>query len=376
MTNNIDLIEFTGDPDPDCSCVASDFADDFVAKTNGTWITSLASSGGESSWSPYAFTIGTSVSTTEAVMTVQGSTNSDAKIEVKSSTDTTTVLPNSITSGVFTSGSGLNLSNTSATIPAATMGGNVVPSVTNTHELGAVGTTWSDVFTNDISVAGTATIATLSLTDATMSGDLVVNGDTTLGNASGDTVTVTATATVAENLTLTGGATLGSNLVLQGNVITGTSGSFNFSTGTVTAAVGTLTAATVADTPSATTDVVRKTDVDIASDMAASLPKVTVSGGFITEVIAATSADLPNHTGRHSSTTRTGAAPAGGEDPVYSYEVGAVERANPVVGSPLKITNDTDYTYADASNYFVVIDSDQNPNTTGPEGQIIFRKAT
>jgi hypothetical protein len=141
--------------------------------------------------------------------------------------------------------------------------------------------------------------------------------------------------------------------------------------------VVTFVNATVGTLPSTSTSVVRKTDVDISPDFGPSLAKVTVSGGFITAVVSAVPADLPVHNANHHSTSLTTSTPAGEDlgDSLYSYQVGAVERANPVVSAPIKMTTTADHTYAEAVDYFHVIASDSSPNTTGPEGQIIFRRS-
>jgi hypothetical protein len=69
----------------------------------------------------------------------------------------------------------------------------------------------------NLEVTGTASITgALAYTNLTLTGNLIVQGNTTLGNASGDTVTVTGTATVAENLTLTKGLTIGTTLGVTG----------------------------------------------------------------------------------------------------------------------------------------------------------------
>jgi hypothetical protein len=212
MAQNTDLIEFIGDPAADCNCAASEFVNDFVAKTNGDFITSLSSASNESIWTPYTFTLGTSISTTDAVLTVQGAANTDAKIEIKGGSDTTTIIPNSITSPKFTSGSGLVLTNTAAILPATIFGGHVLPSGDDTRNLGASGTEWAHVYTDDLTVTGTSTLAAIALTNATLSGNLIVNGNTTLGNASDDTITITGTPTITPAATLTGGATFGGHL--------------------------------------------------------------------------------------------------------------------------------------------------------------------
>ena len=52
-----------------------------------------------------------------------------------------------------------------------------------------------------------------------------------------------------------------------------------------------------------------------------------------------------------------------------------MERANPVVSQPLRITTTANHTYSTAAPYFIVINAGSEPDSSGPEGQIIFRKA-
>jgi len=83
----------------------------------------------------------------------------------------------------------------------------------------------------NITGAVTATQATLNatylpLSGGTVTGDLAVNGNTTLGDASGDTVTVNAsTASAPNGLTFSGGP------IKTTGTISGTAGSTNFASG-------------------------------------------------------------------------------------------------------------------------------------------------
>jgi len=65
--------------------------------------------------------------------------------------------------------------------------GAIVPVTTNDIDLGT-----SSLQFKDLHLAGTATIGVLQMANATLTGNLTVNGNTTLGNAASDTVTVTA----------------------------------------------------------------------------------------------------------------------------------------------------------------------------------------
>lgn len=81
---------------------------------------------------------------------------------------------------------------------------------------------------DSLTVTGTLTTGALSFTNATASGTwgvtgattltgaLTANGNVTLGNAAGDTITVTGTATFAETVTCTGAATVGTTLGVTG----------------------------------------------------------------------------------------------------------------------------------------------------------------
>lgn len=72
--------------------------------------------------------------------------------------------------------------------------------------------TLGDAAGDTITVTGTATVAE----DLTLTSALVANGDVTLGDAAGDTITVTGTATIAEDLTLTSGIAVGTTLDVTG----------------------------------------------------------------------------------------------------------------------------------------------------------------
>ena len=76
----------------------------------------------------------------------------------------------------------------------ADVASSLIPSVDNTHDLGAATDEWRNIY-----IDGTAQVDTLQVDEsATITADLTVNGNTTLGNAATDTVTVTAD--VASNL--------------------------------------------------------------------------------------------------------------------------------------------------------------------------------
>lgn len=76
----------------------------------------------------------------------------------------------------------------------ADVASNLIPSVDNTYDLGATTDEWRNLY-----IDGIAQVDTLQVDEsATITADLTVNGNTTLGNAATDTVTITAD--VASNL--------------------------------------------------------------------------------------------------------------------------------------------------------------------------------
>ena len=76
----------------------------------------------------------------------------------------------------------------------ADVASNLIPSVDNTYDLGATTDEWRNLY-----IDGVAQVDTLQVDEsATITADLTVNGNTTLGNAATDTVTITAD--VASNL--------------------------------------------------------------------------------------------------------------------------------------------------------------------------------
>jgi len=390
MPNNYDLISVAAsDGSTDCNCAYTEYTDFFMRKDAATsFTTSISAAGAASVWSPYTFTLGTTSSTTDAILTVQGVANTDAKIEVKG-VATTTILPLSVTSTTLTAGAAMLLTNSAATLPAITTSGNLLPSGDDTLDLGASGTEWANVYTDNLTVSGTTNLTALTLTGA-----LVVQGNTTLGNAGGDTVTVTGTATFTPEAEFNGGINCDGTLTMEGNAISSTgaitttgtvTGAGVTATGTVTAALGTLTNATVATAPSADTGVVRRTDVNIGTGTTLTniIPKITVTGGYITAISTAAAADLTLHAVNHKTTqVASDTAPTGGNvDALTASDIRAVDRTGPVVSAPLQITkpSGTNYTYNNdtyTEDYFSVIESTQTPAASGPVGQIIFRKAT
>lgn len=357
MAQNYDIIEIiaTGESGG-CNCNSTDFANDFIAKTNGTFITSLGST--DTSWSPYAFTLGGLASSTKSTLTIQGNGNDKAEVITKSPTDVTTVYPNKINSPRFETTTGnVFVTDASCQFGDTTLTGNIEPSTNNLYSLGSTSNRIKKIWVVDADVSGTLVITNISPTTLSVGG----------------VSTFTGLATFNGNIAVPGTSTLGT--------VTGTGATFgtgNFTT-SVTSPSGVFTNATVATAPSGNTDVVRRQDVYVSTNptLALGLHKIQVVNGFITNVQTANGGDLPTHASRHHTTTRTTAAPGNGlgGDGLNSYEIGAVERTDPVVRKPLKITTNDNYTYATAAPYFVVLEPNQEPAVSGPEGQIIFRKA-
>lgn len=391
MAQNSDLIEIVATAaDSGCGCSAADFAGDFIAKTNGSYITSLSSPGNESVWTPYAFTLGDDAAGQAVTLKVQADTNANAEIIVEGGS-TCSIKPNVVQCSQFKSGnSAINLTTSSADLPVLTLSGNLLADTDSSYTLGTTGVRWSNVFTDDITVGGTATIGTLSLANLTLTGNLEVDGTTqldgnvTVGNASTDTLTVNATTSFANSFSVPNAAgtiNTGNNLLSMAGRIQ------NSSTSVSTFNKLTISDALVASqAPSTDTEVVRRTDVNIgtSTSFGPALTKITVAGGYITAATnGIVASDLPTHASRHASSTRTSNNPSTGGDSIGAHEVGAVERVEPVVGRPLKIINGTsssDYRYSGAGiaqDYFVLIESNAGePASSGIPGQIIFRKAT
>ena len=357
MPQNYDIIEIIASGESGgCNCTEADFSNDFVAKTNGTFITSLGST--DTSWSPYSFVLGVIESSTKSILTVQGNANDKAEIISKSPSSQSIVYPDKIKSPRFETTTGNTIiTDAQCNIGNTTLGGNLVPSTNNVYSIGSTGNRIQKTWTVDADVSGTMTIVSLSPTTLSV----------------GEASTFTGLATFNGNIAVPGTSTLGT--------ITGTSSTIetgNFTT-LVASLLGSFTNATVATAPSTNTHVVRKQDVYVGTNpnLDLGLHKIQVADGFITNVQTANGADLPTHASRHHTTTLTTNVPASGlgGDGLNSYEIGAVERANPVVSQPLRITTTANHTYSTAAPYFIVIDAGSEPTTSGPEGQIIFRKA-
>lgn len=68
---------------------------------------------------------------------------------------------------------------------------DVLPYTNNAHDLGSTGNRWRDVLSVNVNSSGTATLTTMTATTGTIT-DLDVTGTTDIGNATTDTLTVTA----------------------------------------------------------------------------------------------------------------------------------------------------------------------------------------
>ena len=358
MPQNFDLIEIVigGDSSGECNCSEADFSSYFIAKNNGLFTESLGAT--DTSWSPYSFTLGGLASSTKSTLTVQGDSNDKAEVVTKSPTATTTIYPNKINSPRFETTTGnVFVTDALCQFGETTLTGDIIPNTGNEHSLGSTSSRIKKAWLVDTDVSGTLVITNLNATSLSV----------------GATSTFTGLATFNGNIAVPGTSTLGTVAGTEATFETG-----NFTT-SVSSPSGAFTNATVTTAPSGNTNVVRRQDVYVSTNpnLALGLHKIQVTGGFITNVQAANSGDLPTHASRHHTTTRTTAAPGNslGGDGLHSYEIGAVERTDPVVRKPLKITTNDNYTYANAAPYFVVINVGQEPPESGPEGQIIFRRA-
>ena len=375
MAQNSDLIEIVATAaDSGCGCSAADFAGDFIARTNGSYITSLSSPGNESVWTPYAFTLGDDASGQTATLKVQADTNANAEIIVEGGS-TCSIKPNVVQCSQFKSGNNnINITTSSAELPVLTLSGNLLADTDSSYTLGTTGVRWSNVYADAINVSGTATIGTLSLANLTLTGNLEVDGTTqldgnvTVGNASTDTLTVNAATSFANSFS-----------------VPNASGTINTGNNLLSMAGRISDALVASQAPSTNTEVVRRTDVNIgtSTNFGPALSKITVAGGYITAATnGIVAADLPAHASRHATSTKTSNTPTTGGDGIEAYEVGAVERVGPVVGKPLKIisgasSSNYNYTGGVAQDYFVLIESNAGePSSSGIPGQIIFRKAT
>ena len=102
-----------------------------------------------------------------------------------------TIVGNTVVNGNTTLGN----SATDTVIITADVASDLIPSIDNTYDLGAATDEWRNLY-----IDGTAQVDTLQVDEsATITADLTVNGNTTLGNAATDTVTITAD--VASHLT-------------------------------------------------------------------------------------------------------------------------------------------------------------------------------
>jgi len=357
MPQNYDIIEIiSSDQTGGCNCTSADFSNDFIAKENGTYITSLRSSDNNSIWTPSSLTIGSASASSLQSIVIASDSNTNSKITIRSlSGDSTEIYPDKILSNRFQAGS-TDIKEYGSIINDLTFNGDILPGANDLHNIGSTSERVKKIWSVDADLSGTLSIANLSPTTlsvtttsvfaglATFNGDIEVPGTSTLEN-------IYATSVVSET------------------------GSF---TTLVSSPLATFNNANIINAPTNSQHVVRKGDVDLTINQPLSIYKLSTNAyGFIDSIATATAADLPTHVSRHHTTTRATAAPANnfGGDGLNSYEIGAVERANPVVSKPLRMTTSSNHTYGTAVPYFVVIEVNEAPADSGPEGQIIFRKA-
>ena len=355
MPQNYDIIEIiSSDQTGGCNCTSADFSNDFIAKENGTYITSLRSSDANSIWTPSSLTIGSFGASSLQSIVVSSNSNTNSKITIRSlSGDSTEIYPDKILSNRFQAGT-TDIKQNGSIINDLTFNGDILPGANNLHNIGSTSERVQKIWSVDADLSGTLSIANLSPTTLSVTTTSVFTG---LARFNGN-IEVPGTSTLE--------TILSTNIVAQ-------NGSFSVS---ISSALGSFTTANVADTPTISTSVVRKSDVDLTPNQPLSIYKLSTNdNGFIDSIATATAADLPTHVLRHHTTTRTSSSPSVGNDGLHSYEIGAVERANPVVSKPLRMTTSSDHTYETAVPYFVVIEVNDQPADSGPEGQIIFRKA-
>ncbi len=368
MANNVDLIQIVSSASGGVSA-CSDCSDTFLAKTNGIFggYIADATSSEKTKWAvsgdTATFTLGTLSSTDVGTLTVQGSTDADAIVYVKSNDgSSTSITPTTVTVENIAGNPVSNLGLTTIT-------GNLMPHLNDTNDLGSTSVRWHNVYAENVDLDGT-----LSVTALTLSGDLTVNGNTIIGNADSDTLTVNASTTFNDSFTVPNAA----GTINTGNNLIETAGRINC-TGTNASNFVKLECSTA---PASATSVIRKQDVDLTTaTLAGKIAKITVANNLITDAVEAVAADIPAHASSHKTTSLTGDAPAGTppvDDPLTFSDIGAVGRTNPVVKNALKITSSTNYNpnHTSVDDYFKVIEAGQTPATSGPSGQIIFRKAT
>ena len=358
MPQNYDIIEILStDNSGGCNCAAQDFQNDFIAKTNGTYINSLQSSGGETIWRPNAFTMGTTGSSVLNTITVASSSPTDAALFVRTASNATNVYPDKVQSNRFEAGTTI-IEQGTCVISNLTFNGNLLPGTPDTYDIGSSVDKIRKIWTTNADVSGTLTVGTLTATTFSPA-TLNVTGLSTFGGL----------ATFNADISVPGTSTLTTASITTGTITT---------LGSTTA---TLTNATVATAPTQSNDVVRLTDIALTASQTSDIYKIsTNTDGIIDSISSVVATDLPAHAIEHHSTSLTGTAPpSGGGDSLHSYQIGAVQRASPVVKQPLRLTHTTvgvdNYTYGTAEPYFVVIEQGETPDASGPEGQIIFRKA-
>ena len=356
MPQNYDIIEIiSSDQTGGCNCTSDDFSNDFIAKTNGTYITSLRSSDNNSIWTPSSLTIGSfGVSSLQSIV-VSSNSNTNSKITIRSTSDNTEIYPDKILSNRFQAGT-TDIKDNGSIINDLTFNGDILPGANNQHNIGSTSERVQKIWSVDADLSGTLSIANLSPTTLSVTTTSVFTG----------------LATFNGNIEVPGTSTLG---YINATNIASQTGTF---TTLVSSPLATFNSATILNAPTNSQHVVRKGDVDLTINQPLSIYKLSTNAdGFIDSIATATAADLPTHVTRHHTTTRETAAPANnfGGDGLNSYEIGAVERANPVVSKPLRMTTSSDHTYLTAVPYFVVIEVNEAPADSGPEGQIIFRKA-
>ena len=97
------------------------------------------------------------------------------------------LMPAAFASAATTVGNNVSVGGTLAVTGVVTITADLDPSANNTVDIGAFGTAYNNLF-----VSSTASLNYVSSTSADLSDYLIVSGNTTIGNATSDTLTVTA----------------------------------------------------------------------------------------------------------------------------------------------------------------------------------------
>jgi hypothetical protein len=199
--------------------------------------------------------------------------------------------------------------NTDTVSVNATISTSLIPTTTGTYDLGSSSLVWDQLYVDNVIISSDTTIGdgsgdTLTVNaTATFANGVSFNGNTTIGNATSDTLTVTSTITshllATDNTYDIGasGATRFRNLYLAGNAIiggtlsvTGTTTLATSLSGVVKASSGVISAATLvnADVDSAAAIAGTKISPDFGSQNIVTTGTITGTGAFSIGVASGT----------------------------------------------------------------------------------------